>query len=107
MPAGSEDERKQSIAWTYVGEGFSPPVFVPGTPKQAHIKTMLHEMGTATWWESDVRNEPNTRQLQGEIHLSSDLKPSCACKIFTVEVNDSFEANCLNQIDEIFFYFMC
>ena len=55
--------------------------------KNLHSKTMLHKMGTAAWWDLDVRNEPNTRHLQGEIHLSPDLEPSCACKIFTVEVN--------------------
>ena len=63
--------------------------FVPSTAavgKNFHTKTMLHEMGKAAWWELDVQNEPNTRQLQGEIHLSPDLEPSCTCKIFTVEV---------------------
>ena len=62
---------------------------VPSTAavgKNFHTKTMLHEMGKAAWWELDVQNEPNTRQLQGEIHLRPDLEPSCACKIFTVEV---------------------
>ncbi len=73
-----------------VSEGLCPaPIFVPGEAnvgKDLHVKTMLHEMGTAAWWEFDVQNEPNTRHLEGEIHLSVDLEPSCACKIFTVEV---------------------
>ena len=97
VPA-DEDERKQIVndaIWTNAGLGCPgvPMTFVPSTArdgKDPHIKTMLHEMGTATWWESDVRNEPNTRHLQGEIHLSADLEPSCACRIFTVEVNYFF-----------------
>ena len=86
-----EDERKQIGSDVVMGYFWDPfATFVPGTAtvgKNLHTKTMLHEMGTAAWWALDVQNEPNTRQLQGEIHLSADLEPSCACKIFTVEVN--------------------
>ena len=83
-----EDEPKQFLSDRSVPGPFA--IFVPSTAavgKNFHTKTMLHEMGKAAWWELDVQNEPNTRQLQGEIHLSADLEPSCTCKIFTVEVN--------------------
>ena len=97
VPA-DEDQREQNVnnaIWTDAGLGTrgSPgTIIVPSTVGDGknYIKTMLHEMGKAAWWESGVRNEPNTRDLQGEIHLSADLEPSCACKIFTVEVNVFF-----------------
>ena len=80
----AEDER------LIVGSSPDPfAMFIPGTTtigKNLHTKTVLHEMGTAAWWELDGQNEPNTRLLQGEIHLSADLEPSCASEIFTVEV---------------------
>jgi len=87
----SYEERKQLGFDLAARQGGSYPaaMFVPGTAnvgKNLHLKTMLHQMGTAAWWESDVQNEPNTRHLEGEIHLSVDLEPSCACKIFIVEV---------------------
>jgi len=96
VPA-DEDQREQNVnnaMWTNAGLGIpgSPgTIIVPSTVGDGKgIKTMLHEMGKAAWWESVVRNDPNTRHLQGEIHLSADLEPSCACKIFTVEVNEFF-----------------
>jgi len=69
----------------------SAGVFVPGTValgKNMHFKTTLHEVATAVWClpPKDIPQESNIRHLEGEIHLSVDLEPSCACEFFNVEV---------------------
>ena len=86
----SADEGEQIGSDGALGHLWDTWAFVPGTAtagKNFNTKTMLHEMGTTAWWGLGVQNEQNTRQLQGEIHLSADLEPTCTCKVFTVEVN--------------------
>lgn len=55
------------------------------------LETTLHEVTHAIWWTppNDVTQDPTERWLEGEIHLNSDLQPSCACSIFSVEVCSS------------------
>ncbi len=68
------------------------PLVDPGTMahcKSSDLKTMTHEVATATWWSppKDVPQQASIRHLEGEIHLSPDLQPSCCCKIFLIEVS--------------------
>lgn len=56
------------------------------------LKTVLHEVDKAVWWvpaANEVPQEPYVRHLDGEIHISEDLQPSCDCKIFHIEVSYS------------------
>jgi hypothetical protein len=38
----------------------------------------------------DVVQGPNVRHLEGEIHLSPDLQPSCDFQLFQIEVLTSY-----------------
>jgi len=60
------------------------------------LKTVLHEVDTAVWWvpaANEVPQGPYARHLDGEIHISEDLQPSCDCKIFHIEVSHSSDVN--------------
>ncbi|KDR78623.1 hypothetical protein GALMADRAFT_118051, partial [Galerina marginata CBS 339.88] len=50
--------------------------------------TVISEMAEAVWWvpPKDVPQEPYTRYLEGEIHLSRGLEPSSTCPLFQIEV---------------------
>jgi hypothetical protein len=52
------------------------------------MKLVTHEVGRANWWipSKDVVRGPNVRHLEGEIHLSPDLQPSCDFPLFHIEV---------------------
>jgi hypothetical protein len=52
------------------------------------MKVTNHEVGRAHWWlpSKDVVQSRNVRHLEGEIHLSPSLQPSCDLKHFQVEV---------------------
>ncbi|KDR78626.1 hypothetical protein GALMADRAFT_1258921 [Galerina marginata CBS 339.88] len=54
---------------------------------QSNLMTVIGEMGDAVWWlpPKDVLQEPHTHYLEGEIHLSRRLEPSCACSLFQIE----------------------
>ena len=72
--------------------GIPAMMFVPGEAvihQKFDIKKLIHEMATANWWipSEDVPQQENVRHLAGEIHLEVDLQPSCANKIFNVEVS--------------------
>jgi hypothetical protein len=51
-----------------------------------------HKVGRAQWWipSKDVIQSPNVRHLEGEIHLSTTLQPSCDLDTFRVEVRPPF-----------------
>lgn len=45
----------------------------------------VDEVGTAVWWPGQPNNaEPHVRRLEGEIHLSKDLKPTSAIAHFSI-----------------------
>jgi hypothetical protein len=52
------------------------------------MKLVTHEVGRAKWWipSKDAVQGPNVRHLEGEIHLSPDLQPSCDFQFFQIEV---------------------
>ena len=52
------------------------------------MKLVTHEVGRATWWTppKNVVQGPNAIHLEGEIHLSPDLHPSCDFQSFRIEV---------------------
>jgi hypothetical protein len=66
----------KNISWTYAVVATSD------------MKLVTHEVGLANWWipSKDVVQGPNTRLLEGEIHLSPDLQPSCDFQSFRIEV---------------------
>ncbi|CAA7259363.1 unnamed protein product [Cyclocybe aegerita] len=67
-------------------QGILPPT-IGDTGKGAEMKTAVHEIAVANWWlpPKDVPQQTHIRHLEGEIHLSEDLQPSCACTIFSIE----------------------
>ncbi|KAJ3508135.1 hypothetical protein NLJ89_g5916 [Agrocybe chaxingu] len=67
-------------------QGALPPA-TGDTGKGAEMKTAVHEIAVANWWlpPKDIPQQTHIRHLEGEIHLSEDLQPSCACTIFSVE----------------------
>ena len=71
--------------------GIPAMMFVPGEAvihQKLDMKTLIHGMATANWWTSEgVPQQENVRHLEGEIHLEVDLQPSCANRIFNVEVS--------------------
>ena len=72
--------------------GHPGAMFVPGTAaigESTDLKTVSHEASIAVWWTpaKDVSQGTFLRHLEGEIHLSADLQPSCACEIFRVEAS--------------------
>jgi len=75
--------------------GHPGAMFVPGTAaigESTDLKTVSHEASIAVWWTpaKDVSQGTFLRHLEGEIHLSADLQPSCACEIFRVEASRFF-----------------
>ncbi len=52
------------------------------------MKLVTDEVGRANWWTppKNVVQVPNARHLEGEIHLSPDLQPSCDFQSFRIEV---------------------
>lgn len=65
----------------------------PNAPRQNIANNEEVEfIGTATWWRPPRFNEPeesSTRWLEGEIHLSRDLHPSCNYPRPIIEVRRS------------------
>lgn len=53
------------------------------------LTLVSHEVGRAHWWlpAKSAGQSPNVRNLEGEIHLSSSLPPSCDFQFFQVEVS--------------------
>ena len=51
--------------------------------------SVYHEVGCARWWVPSERviQLPNVRHLEGEIHLSQSLHPSCDFRFFRVQVS--------------------
>lgn len=65
--------------------------FNPGAAslgKNTDLKVLKHDVATAVWWlpSKEIEQQAHIRHLEGEIHLSSDLQPSCGCAIFSIEV---------------------
>lgn len=62
----------------------------PNTPRQNIANDEeVESIGTTVWWrppKSDAPSEPGTRWLEGEIHLSRDLHPSCNYPRLIIEV---------------------
>jgi hypothetical protein len=75
-----------------------PETGIPSNPVNsswAHVmvpssdmKLVAHEVGSTKWWSpsKEVVQGPNVKYLEGEIHLSPDLQPSCDFQLFQVEV---------------------
>ena len=69
--------------------GFSSVVevgtFTVPTGKMASVN---HGVGRAQWWvpPNSFVQHPNIRHLEGEIHLSQSLPPSCDFQFFRVQV---------------------
>jgi len=55
----------------------------------SEMKLVTHEIGRANWWapSKNVIQSPNAKHLEGEIHLSPDLQPSCDFQSFRIEVS--------------------
>jgi len=64
------------------------------------VNLVTHEVGRANWWAppKNIIQGPNVRHLEGEIHLSPDLQPSCDFQSFRIEVS----ALCFFSIKLIF-----
>jgi len=56
------------------------------------LKLVTHEVERATWWipPKNAVQSSNARHLEGEIHLSPDLQPSCDFQSFRIEVLSFF-----------------
>jgi len=56
--------------------------------KSSDFYIIGHQAGTARWWvpPNDDLQEASLKHLEGEIHLSPDLQPSCTCEFFRFEV---------------------
>jgi hypothetical protein len=65
------------------------------------MNLVTHEVGRAKWWSpsKNVIQGPNAKHLEGEIHLSPDLQPSCDFQSFRIEVS-SF-CIFLDQVEDI------
>ena len=52
------------------------------------MTSVYHEVGRAQWWvpPESVIQHPNVRHLEGEIHLSQSLHPTCDFRFFQVQV---------------------
>ena len=52
------------------------------------MKLITDEVGRANWWTppKNIVQGPNAKHLEGEIHLSPDLQPSCDFQSFRIEV---------------------
>ena len=52
------------------------------------LTSIIHEVGRAVWWvpSKSVVQRPNVRHLEGEIHLSESLPPTCDFRLFRVQV---------------------
>ena len=58
----------------------------------SEMKLVKHEVGRAQWWprSKGVVQGPNVRHLEGEIHLSHYLQPTCDFLYFQIEVSRFF-----------------
>ena len=56
------------------------------------MTSVSHVVGRAQWWvpSESVVQHPNVRRLEGEIHLSQSLPPSCDFRSFRVQVRFFF-----------------
>jgi hypothetical protein len=70
----------------HISYGMSPGITT--VPTSTETKSVNHRVGRAQWWvpSKDVIQSPNVRYLEGEIHLSATLPPSCDLETFRVEV---------------------
>ena len=78
----SEDHGDLTITWGW--DTWRPHTTAP----TGELKLVKHEVGRAQWWMplKDVAQSPNVRHLEGEIHLSQNLQPSCDLRFFQIEV---------------------
>ncbi len=82
-----QDPFEESQAYSSLPVAFFNPGAAP-LGKNTDLKIINHDVATAVWWlpSKDIRQETHIRHLEGEIHLSADLQPSCGCVIFSIEV---------------------
>src|SRR5260221_12834838 len=82
---GTYGSNPTNTSWAYI--------MVP----TSDLKLVTHEVGRASWWtpSKDVVQGPNARHLEGEIHLSPDLQPSCDFQSFRIEVSTF----CITKLD--------
>jgi len=76
-PGASGVSETTNTSWAYI--------MVP----TSEMKLVTHEVGRANWWtpSKDVVQGPNVKHLEGEIHLSPDLQPSCDFQSFRIEAS--------------------
>ena len=72
-----------------MGTQMIPPAARGDSWERCKLNAVTHEVCNGVWWvpPKDVAQESYTRHLEGEIHLASDLQPSCSCSIFSIEVS--------------------
>lgn len=75
------EDPKQAYSRTQEVHGDKVP---PGVIEQIEI------IERAVWWPISSSDEPDTRYLQGEIHLNKQLQPSSQFLLFKVSVSNYF-----------------
>ena len=70
------------------GEPFTGAHVGPANVSTGKMTSVKHEVGRAQWWipSESVVQHPNVRHLEGEIHLSQSLPPTCDSQFFRVQV---------------------
>lgn len=84
------EDPKQAYSRTQEVHGDKVP---PGVIEQIEI------IERAVWWPISSSDEPDTRYLQGEIHLNKQLQPSSQFLLFKVSVSNFFFGPLFNFSD--------
>lgn len=70
----------------------------------------VNSVGTALWWRPPKSNQPedqNMRWLEGEIHLSSSLQPSCDHPRFIIEVSKNNHPTQFSLLNDMLILVLC